>query len=354
MAMKGRMRWLAAAAIIVVLTSGCSTFKDNTSQGIDPPPIGAEEMMNGGKQAGTETSAPVSAAESQQVTVYYKNEKGFIAPLSINVPKKEGIAAQALEYLVDGGPAQSMLPAGFTGLLPKGTKLTVNINSEQKLATVDFSKEFAAYKAEDERRLLEAITWTLTGFTTVDKVQLRLNGKDLKEMPVAKTPLDAPLTRAKGINMELAPGAEIGQSTPVTVYFSNTDADGNRYFVPVTRMINRTEQDQVAKAAIDQLIKGPSSSKGLSKVVAPNAEVLAVKLSEDKSTVTVDFTDKILEQDKKISADALQAVVLSVTENTGASKVQIMVNGDVKVTAANNENLSKPVIRPTNINPVKM
>jgi germination protein M len=201
---------------------------------------------------------------------------------------------------------------------------------------------------------LEAITWTLTGFTTVDKVQLRLNGKDLKEMPVAKTPLDAPLTRAKGINMELAPGAEIGQSTPVTVYFSNTDADGNRYFVPVTRMINRTEQDQVAKAAIDQLIKGPSSSKGLSKVVAPNAEVLAVKLSEDKSTVTVDFTDKILEQDKKISADALQAVVLSVTENTGASKVQIMVNGDVKVTAANNENLSKPVARPTNINPVKM
>ncbi|WP_409341753.1 GerMN domain-containing protein [Paenibacillus sp. MBLB4367] len=352
MAMQGRMRWLAAAAIIAVMTAGCSTFKDSSSQGIDPPPIGAEEMMNGGGQAGTETNAPVSAAQSQQVTVYFKDDKGFVAPLSIQVPKKEGIAAQALEYLVDGGPAQSMLPKGFAGLIPKGTKLTVNINAEQKLATVDFSKEFSAYKAQDERKLLEAITWTLTGFSTVDKVKLRINGADLKEMPVAKTPLDSPLTRAKGINLELAPGAEIGQSTPVTVYFSNTSADGNHYFVPVTRMITRT--DQVAKAAVDQLIKGPSGSKGLSQVVAPTAEVLDVKLSSDKTTVTVDFSDKILGQDKKVSADALQAVVLSVTENTGASKVQILVNGDVKVTATNNESLSKPVTRPTNINPVKM
>ncbi|MNU06339.1 Spore germination protein GerM [compost metagenome] len=45
---------------------------------------------------------------------------------------------------------------------------------------VDFSKEFNNYKAEDERKVLEAVVWTLTELDNVEKVSIRVEGKELK------------------------------------------------------------------------------------------------------------------------------------------------------------------------------
>ncbi|TXK84679.1 GerMN domain-containing protein [Paenibacillus sp. N3.4] len=343
------IRSAAIAGVIVLATTGCSVLGTGKKSDIDAPP------KTGAEAEAKTTSAAVTIDmiddNSSQMTVYVKDAKGFVAPLSLGLPKSVSVAKTTLEYMVDGGPVASLLPSGFQALLPKGTKvISLNVQSEKKVAIVDFSKEFLNYDEQNERKVLEAITWNLTSFPTVEKVQLRVEGKDLKEMPKGKTPLDTPLARTMGINIEKSEDAEFGQSTPVTLYFLNQTDQNYKYYVPVTRLVKRT--DNVAKAVVDQLIKGPDQKKGLTAVLNASTEVKSIKPAD--GLITVDFSSKLLGADQKASADALQSVILSLTENTGFNKVQIKVDGALKITSTDNQNYNKPVARPAHINPAKL
>ncbi|WP_426448733.1 GerMN domain-containing protein [Paenibacillus sp. S-38] len=343
-------RWTriaAAAGLVALLTSGCSLLesKDQSLQ-IDPPQTtGTDAVPTSAKAASTAIANPM------QITIYAKDEKGFVAPIAMQIEKTESAARKALEYMVDGGAVQGQLPAGFTSLLPKGTEIRgIDINKEQKLATVDFSKMFTDYNLADERKILEGLTWTLTNFPSVEKVQIRVEGKALTEMPVGETPLDEPLTRAIGINLEKPDQVEYGQTTPVTLYFLNQNQEEFTYYVPVTRLVKRT--DEIDEAVIEQLIAGPDQKKGLTAVM-PGAQLL--KVSRADGVITVNFTETMLGADKKAPAEALKAVVLSLTENAGAgAKVQILVNGEAKVAATDNQSYAKPVARPAAVNPLKL
>ncbi|OXM86895.1 GerMN domain-containing protein [Paenibacillus rigui] len=344
-------KWIRRAAvtgIVVLLTSGCSALGTKEhSQSIDPPPTGADANASQTKAV----TAPV-VQNPTLITVYAKDANDLVAPIGMNIEKSVDVAKKALESMVEGSPVSAQMPAGFKALIPKGTTVKgINIVKDQKLAIIDFSKAFTDYNVQDERKILEAVTWTMTGFPSVEKVQLRVEGKELKEMPQGATPLDEPLTRAMGINLEKPQGVEYGQATPVTLYFLGQSSDNYKYYVPVTRMVKRT--DNIAQAVVNELIAGPDQKKGLSAVMTPGAELKQVKKAED--LITVDFSDKVLGPDKKAPSDALKAVVLSLTENTGtATKVQITVNGEAKVSTDDNQNYSKPVSRPTSVNPVKM
>lgn len=346
------IQWGAVTGAVVLLASGCSMLGLGQKSQIDPPPAGYDGTATATVQTQEVSAKPTEIKDAQQTTVYLKDSSGYIAPVTLGLPKSQAAAALALQYMVDDGPVKSLLPAGFTAPLPKGTKMTVNV--KDNAATVDFSKEFLSYNPQDERKMLEAITWTLTGFPAIQQVKLTVQGNALKEMPENATPLDEPLTRAMGINIEKGEGVDYGQSTPVTLYFVNQTNPNYKYYVPVTRLVKRT--DNVAKSVIEQLIQGPgttSSSRGLISALAPSLELKSdVKIEGE--VATVNFSDKLLGEEKKAPADALQEVVLSLTENTGASSVQIQVNGDVKVTSTDAKSYSKPVTRPDHLNPVKM
>jgi germination protein M len=342
--------WIRAAAvtgIIVLLTTGCSLLGAKETKQIDPPQAVADTQTTSG-------AVTINMAETQaqaQITLYAKDNKGFVAPISLNLTNTQSPARTALEYMVQGGPVASRLPAGFEALLPKGTIIKgVNILTEKKLAVVDFSKEFLRYNPQDERKILEAVTWTLTGFPKVERVQLWVEGKALKEMPSGKTPLDQPTGRSMGINIEKSEDAEFGQSTPVTLYFLNQNDQNYKYYVPVTRMVKRT--DDVVTTIVQQLIKGPDPKKGLSPVMDSATKVHGVKKSDN--LITVDFSGEWMGSNQKVSLDTLQSVILSLTENTGIDKVQIMVDGAVKDVSMDELNYSKPVSRPVHINPVKL
>jgi germination protein M len=342
-------KWVVVAGATVILASGCSAFKaKNESQPIDPPRDAA------GPPGVADSAVPVSATsqtQQMQVTIYAKDKNGFVAPLTIRIDKTESVARKTLEYMVEGGPSQNVLPRDFTALLPKGTTvLGLDINKDKKIAVVDFSEQFTNYNVQDERKILEAVTWALTGFPGVDQVQIRVEGKTLDEMPQGGTPIDGALSRAMGINIEKAPGAEFGQTTAVTLYFLGQNSDNLQYYVPVTRMIPRTEEK--AKATLEQLIAGPANTK-LYPVLASSVETPQVETAD--GVITVNFSESLLGPDHKAPGETIEAVVLSLTENVAAdAKVQIEVNGEAKVVTTDNETYNKPVSRPLHLNEVKM
>lgn len=349
------MRVRIACTVLVLLLmplalTGCLFGPEQkTSAPIDPPPEGVEKKYE--QQAAQQADESKEEAKADKknlarVQLYFLANNGYVVPYAVDMPKVEGIAKEAMKMLVKGSQAESKLPEGFSGVLPEGTKVK-GLNIQDGTATIDFSKEFLSYQPEMEKKILDAVTWTLTGFDSVERVNIWVDGRPLAKMPKGKASAQG-LTRNRGINLELAEGVNIGQSMPVTLYFLGQAPDNTVYYVPVTRMINRT--DDVAGSVMRELILGPRHGSGLSGALAETLKVN--KLQVKDKTVLADFGGQLLQygKGKSASKDAIQTIVLSLTENTGADKVKITVNGKAEATVEGKP-LDQAVTRPAIVNP---
>lgn len=345
-------RWIRGAVLTGVLalpifTAGCGLFSQETSQSIDPPQV---EIQDG--TDGAETGQADVQGQGSHMTVYLEDQNGYLAPISLQTTlgANEQAAQKALEMMVENGSYAGQLPEDFRAMIPQGTQIKkYTYDKEQKLAIVDFSEPFTNYNAQDERKIVEAITWTLTAIPGIEQVEIWHEGVKLTEMPEDGYPLDEPLTRkAVGINIETAEGVNYSRSTPVTLYFSAQTASDVQYYVPVTRLVDRS--DSPAQAALEQLIAGPLN-KELTSVILP--DVIVKNIAQEGDVVTVDLEDEFYEEGQKLPSEMLQALVLSVTENTGAATVQIKLNGEANVIDDKDNSYTEPVGRPSHVNAIK-
>lgn len=342
---------VCGALAIPLILSGCSLFGAGPAAQIDPPPSDIESQMLQSLESADQTSLELEESLS---TVYLQNEQGWLAPVSLHLPlgEEQDKVGRQLEMLVKEGSYQGLLPAGFSGVLPAGTQVeAVTIKEDERLAMVEFNQAFGVYDAADERKIMEAVTWTLLNNDNVDKVQIWMAGAKLNEMPVGKTPMDRPLTRSLGINLELGEGMSFSQTRPVTVYFAATNPDGLPYYVPVTRFVSAGKNP--VTAALGELIKGPAQGNGLESVLTGGTVLKAVELSED-GVITVSLEDDMFEAGEKPPAQMLQSLVLTVTENAQDHKVRVWLNGQKDVVGMDNQKYGEPVLRPENINDISL
>ncbi|MEH6948002.1 GerMN domain-containing protein [Bacillus sp. JJ634] len=337
-----------------VWLAGCGLFGGEEKKQIDPPTDvslvdeqPALEETNGNSQSGEGKEEAVKNTIKREL--YLIDKDGYVVPQTIELPKSEGAAKQALEYLVEKGPVTDMLPNGFRAVLPADTQVDVDI--KDGVAIADFSKEFKNYQKEDELKILQAITWTLTQFESIEKVQLRLNGEELTEMPVGGTPIHEELSRASGINLDTSDVVDITNTKALTVYYVGGEP-GNYYYVPVTRRVSENTEDNIT-AAITELAKGPAMSSKLQTEFVPDIALVDKPVLED-GKVTLNFNESILnsfkEKEKKVSQSLLNALVLSLTEQKGIESVEIQVNGKADVVNEEGKKLSEPVVRPDQVN----
>lgn len=347
------LRNTSAAGILAfsLLLTACNPFAAKSSGQIDPPPADVEFQMLESLEAQDQTSLGTNGTMS---TVYLENENGLLAPVALQLPEEDSSThlTRALESLVKDGPYAKLVPEGFMGVLPEGTEVkAITLQKEQQAAIVEFTEPFRNYEARDERKVMEALTWTLTENPDIQQVQLWVDGEKLNEMPVDGTPLDRPLTRAIGINLEINGGTSLSLSSPVTVYFSAATPEGVQYFVPVTRFVASTS-DRV-QSALHELIKGPSRGEGLERVVTDNTTVDGIEISQD-GIVTVSISDDMFDPGERVPAQMLQSLVLTVTENTPEDQVRIWLNGEKDVIGLDDQKYSEPVSRPENINQIPL
>lgn len=361
--MSRKLTSILSLTLSVLLLSGCGLFGPEQTSGpqpVDPPqmsqkdaPVGPskEVTLNVTPEQGTEGAAKEpkeQAVELKEAPVYLMDPEGYVVPITVTLPKEEGSAKQVLNYMIKGGPIEEVKPEGFTALIPEGTKI-LGMTIKDGVATVDFSPEFKNYEAKNEQKLIDAITFALTSFDTIKEVQIWINGYPQEVMPVDGTPISS-LTRENGINLELASNVKVGDTTPITLYFQGETADNASYFVPVTRLIPKT--DNKAMATLEQFIKGPKQGTNLYSSILPTTKVIDVKL--DNGVAMVNFDDKLLSfNDGRANPLAMESIILSLTENTEANQVQFMVNGKANVMAGDKD-YTKPVSRPEQVNPKKM
>ncbi|MGN1402516.1 MAG: GerMN domain-containing protein [Bacillus sp. (in: firmicutes)] len=340
-----------ASTVLVssVLLGGCGLFENKK---IDPPQN--ESLVEDGaalnqldeSEADKETAGE-EATKTVMTELYLIDKNGYVVPQSVPLPSSEGVAKQALEHLVDQGPVSNILPNGFRAVLPADTELTLNVN--KGVATVDFSPEFASYAKEDELKILQSITWTLTQFDSIEQVKLQMNGKELAEMPVNKTPIPQSLTRAGGINIDTSNVANITDTVPLTVYYLGGD-ESNYYQVPVTKRVAATGDDLV-ETVVKELAEGPSPLSNLVTEFMPELDLVNEPELED-GKLALDFNEVIYGSFKEntVSQRLMDSLVLSLTEQPGIDSVEILVNGKASLVTEEGKELSKPVSRPEKVN----
>ena len=342
---------LTAVLVLPVLVAGCGIWNKG-SKGIDPPQVELEDQQKDGAKSTLGAVDVANMEGAENITVYLQDRNGYLAPVSLPavLGAEEEAGQRVLEMMVDNGTYANALPEDFRALIPQGTQvLGYEHNPETHVVKVDFSESFADYNSQDERAIVESITWALTSLPDVQGVEIYHEGEKLAEMPAGGLPMDQVLTREMGINLELASGVNYTNSYPVTLYFSGLTYYDEQYYVPVTRLINRS--DSTAHAAMEELIAGPLNKKELTAVIMPGVEVLSIE--EKDGVVTIDVEDSTYVSGQPAPSEMLEAVVLSLTENTSAQAVQIKVNGKTDVVDDRNQVYSKPVSKPLQVNAIK-
>ena len=340
---KSTFKWLVCATLSTVLLAGCGLFsKEKGTEQIDPP---KKVTYTDGEKKET-----AKQGETKKIDLYLVDKNGYVVPQTVQLPapKDNAVIKQSLQYLVKGGPVTNLLPNGFQAVLPADTEMQIDLKKDGT-AVVDFSKELKNYKKEEERRIVEAVTWTLTQFKEVKNVKFSMNGQDLAKMPVAGTPIGNGLSRANGINFDDEQVADLANTKPITLYFL-AQSNKQNYYVPVTRRVAEGKENEVA-TIIKELVKGPSHKSALTYDFNPDVKLINEPKLE-KGTVTLNFNENIYANKDKsmISNYVLQSLVLSLTEKQGIENVSIQVNGKANLITEKGDKLIKPVARPLNVN----
>lgn len=341
--------------LVLLLISGCGLGNKDKVADVDPPQDvnyvdddteleeGAltEDDSEGENQA---TAQEYENGEVVKRQLFLLDSKGMVSSQLIDIPVLDSkeVATQALEYLVKDGPVTNYLPNGFQAVLPVGTEV-LGVNIKEGVAIADFSEEFKEYEAAEEQKILQAITWTLTQFDSIDLVKIRINGHDQEVMPVNGTPISSGVSREDGINIDSEGVTDMSNSFGVTVYFLAQTGD-QTYYVPVTKRLNGVKDADKVTAVIHGLIEGPSLHSGLFSNFSTELELLE-SLVDEEGLLTLNFNEALLNEQNVISNDALHSLVLSITENEDVSKVAIQVNGEDNVLTESGDQLAQPVTR---------
>lgn len=231
--------------------------------------------------------------ETARRDLYLFDVNGMVVAQSFELPLPESkeVASQVLQYLVKEGPVTELLPNGFQAVLPEGTEiLGVNLQEDGSII-VDFSEEFKNYQAENESKILQAITYTLTQFDSIDRVYIRINGHPLTEMPIDGTPIEEGYSRAKGINYYFSDSLDLLNSETVTFYYP-AEYNDRRYYVPITQHISISDNDFYT-SVLRALIEGPGYEPNVIHVF--NTETSLLEPPElENGILQLVFNDRIL------------------------------------------------------------
>lgn len=276
--------------------------------------------------------------------LYLLDENGRVAPQMVKLPDSKSLARETLEYLVKDGPVSNILPNGFSAVLPAGTTVkSVDLRGDGTLVA-NFSKDLLDYRASDEQTILQSITWTLTQFKDIKRVQIEIDGKRQAIMPKGHTEIGGGLTRSDGINTDLGNVVDVAGSESVTLYYLSVNK-GHEYYVPVTTRI-KTEGDDNLANVVNALIVGPTHD-GLTSTFGSDVALLAKPVTKN-GIVTLNFNEALYTnvKTKTISDDALNSLVLTLTGRPDIQKVNIEVDGKAKMMMESGKPLTNPVSRP--------
>lgn len=258
--------------------------------------------------------------------VFLLDDTSYVARTNIPIGDVETIEDKCrylLEVLTIGGKKDSLIPNGFTPIIPAGTEI-LGLTYEDGIVKVNFSDTLLTINKDLEEKMIEAITYTLTSIEEVKGVIIFVNGEVLTRLPQSKVTLPSLLSRDFGINKtyDIHTASDINS---VVIYYLNKHND-DYYYVPVTAYSN--DKREKIKIIIDELAAGPTYDSNLMSFVNSNAKLLDYE-ETDKSMKLVFNTYILSDVDSKdILEEVIYSIALSIRDNYDVEEVSIYVDDE--------------------------
>lgn len=262
---------------------------------------------------------------SRPTVLYYKDNDNLLVPVMRYIPKADlGIAKAAITALIyTVESAADLKAAGLTPTIPMGTKILGAVVKEDGLAIIDFSKEFLNFSSKEAEEVgIKSLAYTLTEFPNIKKVEVRVEGKPVGELPNGTNV--ASLMKRSEINLQKAENTD-EKLLKVMVYYNKKGSGDYSYFVPVTKLVSGYENS--AEAALSALLEGPAQGSGMTNPFPEGTQLLGIQVKD--GIAYVNFSQEILNTEGKISRDRaiIKSVTLTLKEFPSIKKVKIFVNG---------------------------
>lgn len=261
--------------------------------------------------------------DNLEETIYLLDSNDYIARTNIKgcKCKKEDMAKDIIEGLIIDGKKNNLIPNGFRSIIPSGTEV-LNINLENKILTINFSKELLDINEKYEEKMIEAIIYSLTSIEGIDKVTIQVEGKTLDKLPKSQKNIPTTLDKSYGINKNYNL-ITTNNIESYTIYYVSSYND-NKYYVPVTKYINDNNKDKI-KIIIDELATSPIYETNLMSYLNSNIALLDYKLEDDN--IKLNFNDAILaDQNNKILEEVIYTISYSINDTYNTKEISFLVN----------------------------
>ena len=245
-------------------------------------------------------------------TIYLVDSNDYVARTTIPTCNCEGKekADDLLEGLIIGGSKSNIIPNGFRSVIPPGTSV-LGLTLEDNVLTIDFSKELLDIAEKEEKKMIEAIVYTLTSIDGIDKVIIKVEGEVLSNLPNSKENLPTVLDRSYGINKtyDLVTTNNIES---YTVYYVNNYND-EEYYVPITKYVNGNGDDLI-KVIIKELSSSPIYETNLMSYLNAEASLLGYEYTDNN--LKLNFNELLLNgiDNKNILEEVIYTISLSAND----------------------------------------
>ena len=259
-------------------------------------------------------------------TVYLLDSNDFVARTKIDSCNCDGVdkAKDLLEGLIVDGKKSNIIPNGFRPIIPSGTSIK-NVNLDNGVLTVDFSKELLEISKDYEEKMIESIIYTLTSIDGIDKVKITVEGSPLEKLPISGKSLPTYLSKDYGIN-KIYDISTTRNIDSYTLYYVNTYND-NSYYVPVTKYINNDSQDKI-KVIIEELSSAPVYETTLMSFLNDSTKLLDYELNDNQ--LILNFNEGILSDatSNNILEEVIYTISLSMNDNYDVDEIVFKVENE--------------------------
>ena len=224
---------------------------------------------------------------------------------------------QIINFLTVNG--SSKIPNGLLSIIPKKAKLN-EVKIEDKIAVLDFNEFLFDIDSVLEERLIESITYSVINLDGIEGIIIKINGKEVNELPKSKKSIPKILNKNYGINKVYEIDSIHNVNKVILYYISSID--NKNYYVPVTKYLN--DDREKIKIIIENLSSNYVYEASLMSILNPNTELINYEMEDN--IMKLNFNQGIFTSNKLLE-EVIYSISESVFENYDVNKILFQIDG---------------------------
>lgn len=243
-------------------------------------------------------------------TVVFKNNENTLIPIEVDLGQELEADAK-YRNMIEIMKSKDFEYLGLHPVLDSNLQVNAMVINDKSL-TFDFSDNLYVNNNQEALDVCELLSYVFC-VGTIEKVNLKIDGNDISELPNSTIPVGC-ITNRLGINNFETTTNYLYKTTPVVVYNTQT-INNQEYYVPVTKRVETADSDIDTKVSI--MLKQMETELPLS---------LVEQCSLKDGDLQIHLASNILNDNESIDNTLYNRIVKSASHLENVEKVSLFID----------------------------